>query len=111
MAKKVTVILTDDIDGAEANETLSFALEGVAYTIDLSTKNAEKLRKAMAPFIAAGTRDRAAAALKSGRGRKAAGNGPAATQIREWAASQGMQVSARGRVPAEVREAYENAHA
>ncbi len=107
MAKRVQVIHTDDLDGSEADETISFALDGVSYSIDLSSANARKLRDAFAPYIAAGERDRNA--RRSGSGRRKSG-GTAATEIRAWAIAQGMQVSSRGRVSAEVREAYERAH-
>ena len=106
MAQRVSIILTDDIDGSPAVETLSFALDGVNYEIDLSEANAAKLREAAQPFIAV-------ARKTSGRaraGRRRTVGGTSATEIREWALSQGMQVSARGRVSAEVRAAYEAAH-
>ena len=106
MAKRVQVIHTDDLDGSEAAETIVFSLDGVSYSIDLSTANANKLRDALAPYIAAGQRERTA--RRTGGKRKAGGT--AATDIRAWAVSEGMQVSARGRVSAEVREAYERAH-
>jgi hypothetical protein len=51
MAQTVVVRLTDDIDGGEADESISFALNGQEYEIDLSSKNAEKLREVFAPFI------------------------------------------------------------
>lgn len=108
MAKRVQVIHTDDIDGSEAAETIAFALDGINYSIDLSADNAKKLRDAFAPYIAAGERDRSSG-RRSGSGRRKSA-GTAATDIRAWAAEQGMQVSSRGRVSAEVREAYERAH-
>jgi len=107
MAKRVQVIHTDDLDGSEAAETIGFSLDGITYSIDLSADNAKKLRNAFAPYIAAGERDRSATTR---RGSRRKSTGTAATDIRAWAASQGMQVSARGRVSAEVREAYERAH-
>jgi hypothetical protein len=59
MAKKVTVSFVDDLDGsAAADETVAFTLDGVTYEIDLSTKNAEKLRAALQPWIQAGRRVR-----------------------------------------------------
>jgi hypothetical protein len=109
MAKRVQVIHTDDIDGSEAAETIAFSLDGITYSIDLSADNAKKLRNAFAPYIAAGERDRSGSSRRSGIGRRKT-PGTAATDIRAWAAAQGMQVSARGRVSAEVREAYERAH-
>lgn len=109
MAKRVQVIHTDDIDGSEAAETISFSLDGINYSIDLSADNAAKMRNAFAPYIAAGQRDRSGAGRRSSAGRRKSG-GTAATEIRAWAVDQGMQVSTRGRVSAEVREAYERAH-
>ena len=52
MAKRVVEILTDDLDGGEATETVSFALDGKAYEIDLGEENAAKLRGALEPFVA-----------------------------------------------------------
>lgn len=108
MAKRVQVIHTDDIDGSEAAETISFALDGINYSIDLSADNAKKMRDAFAPYIAAGERERNSGRRSSATRRKT--SGASATDIRAWAAAQGMQVSSRGRVSAEVREAYERAH-
>lgn len=54
MAQTVIVQLTDDIDGGEADETISFALSGNTYEIDLSVENASRLRDAFAPFIEKG---------------------------------------------------------
>src|SRR3954467_9153108 len=56
MAKQVITLLTDDLDGGEADRTVEFGLDGVNYTIDLSEKNAGKLRKALDPFLGAATR-------------------------------------------------------
>lgn len=109
MAKRVQVIHTDDIDGSEAAETIAFSLDGITYSIDLSADNAKKLRNVFAPYIAAGERDRSGTTRRGGSSRRKT-TGTAATDIRAWAAAQGMQVSARGRVSAEVREAYERAH-
>jgi hypothetical protein len=51
MAKTVIVKLTDDMDGGDADESVSFALDGRSYEIDLSTVNANKLREALQPFL------------------------------------------------------------
>ncbi len=108
MAQRVNVILVDDLDGKEADETVTFALDGVEYEIDLSEANATKLRKALEPYVEAGRR----AAGKAGRRRKAArsGGGTSAADIRQWARENGWDVPDRGRVSAEVREAYAAAH-
>ena len=110
MAKRVQVIHTDDIDGSDAAETIAFALDGINYSIDLSAGNAAKLRESLAPYIAAGERQRGASNRRVPATGRRTGGGTAATAIRAWATEQGMQVSARGRVSAEVREAYERAH-
>jgi len=110
VAKRVQVIHTDDIDGSDAAETIAFALDGINYSIDLSEANATKLRDALAPYIAAGERQRGASTRRAAATGRRAGGGTAATAIRAWAVEQGMPVSARGRVSAEVREAYERAH-
>ena len=106
MAQKVQVVLVDDLDGGPADTTVAFAWGGASYEIDLSEANAQKLRDLLAPYVAAGRR--VGGRRKSG-GRRRAG-GSSAGEIRAWAAENGYNVSARGRVPAEVREAYDRAH-
>ena len=109
MAQKVQVILLDDLDGGSADETVTFALDGVNYEIDLNAQNAEKLRSALAEFIEAGRRaSRAGRVARRGRGIVA--DGPSATEIRDWARENGFEVNLRGRVPQEVRDAYDAAH-
>jgi len=108
MAQKTVVILEDDLDGGKAEETVTFSLDGVSYEIDLSGKNASKLRDAFAPYVGAGRRVGGRAAR--GRGR-AAGRGPNETaEIRAWAKKKGLDVSERGRIPASIVEAYRTAH-
>jgi Lsr2 len=101
--------LVDDLDGEVADETVEFGVDGKNYEIDLSTANAKKLRDALAEFVAS--------ARRAG-GRRRGGGAPAAAPrrpsidreqnqaIREWARKRGMKVSDRGRIPAEVLEAY-----
>ncbi len=57
MAKKVTVTLVDDFDGeGAADETVEFGLDGVTYEIDLSAKNATKLRNDLKQWVEASRR-------------------------------------------------------
>ena len=52
---KVITELVDDIDGSTAEETVSFALDGVEYEIDLSTPNASNCARVwtnMSPRVA-----------------------------------------------------------
>jgi hypothetical protein len=107
MAQRVNVVLIDDIDGSDAEETVSFALDGKEYAIDLNAKNAKKLRDALAPFV--GHARRETGGRRRGRTSAAAAKGSAA-EIREWARANGYDVPARGRVSGEVRAAWEAAN-
>lgn len=110
MAQKVQVLLVDDLDGGEADETVTFALDGKTYEIDLTTANAEKLRGLLDPYTKGGRRTggRATTARAKGRASATTGN-PDTAEIRAWAKENGYNVNDRGRVPAEIREAYEKA--
>jgi len=105
MAQRVQVILEDDYDGGTAEETVTFALDGAEYEIDLSAENAAELRDVLAPWVSH--------ARKTG-GRRKRGAKPVSdsstSEIRAWALANGHDVSSRGRVAATVREAYEKAH-
>jgi nucleoid-associated protein Lsr2 len=116
MARQTTVTLVDDLDGSNADEQVEFVVDGKSYAIDLSASNSQKLRDALAPFVAAGRR--------VGGRRSAAAAGTAARSttarsttdreqnqaIREWALKQGLKVSERGRISASVLEAFKAAH-
>lgn len=109
MAQIREIRLVDDLDGEVADETVEFGVDGKSYEIDLSTANAKRLRDALAEFVASARR---------ASGRRRGGGAPAAAArrpsidreqnqaIREWARKRGMKVSDRGRIPAEVLEAY-----
>lgn len=119
MAQKIHIVLEDDLDGSEAAETVSFALDGTSYEIDLNEENADALRGALATYVGH-ARKVAASRRGSGSGRRTSsgsgsgsggnGSGPSAKEIRDWARSNGHDVPDRGRVSAEVREAYDAAH-
>jgi len=110
MAQKVQVLLIDDVDGSTADETVTFALDGVSYEIDLTTERAAELRNTFATWVGharkVGGRSAGAARPSSPRRRGSSD----AHAIREWAKGQGLDVSERGRISAEVREAYDRAH-
>ncbi|RAN78838.1 hypothetical protein B5P43_16775 [Bacillus sp. SRB_336] len=105
MAQKIHVTLVDDLDQSPADENITFGLDGVSYEIDLSAHNAEELRTALAKYIAVGRR---------AGGRTVRGRGPATAsksksdvaEIRSWAKDNGYEVHERGRIQAEVRNAY-----
>jgi hypothetical protein len=108
VAQKVHVLLVDDMDGGEADETVTFGLDGVSYEIDLSASNAEKMREILAPFVGSARR---VSGRGRGRGRSSSSRTSGRTaEIRAWAREKGLQVSERGRVPANVVAEYEKAH-
>lgn len=120
MAQKVTVNLVDDLDGGQADETVEFALDGVAYQIDLSSDNAAELREALNSFVAHARR--AGGRRKPGPRKSGGGAGAGAAKsggtrgdraqnkaIREWARKRGLEVSDRGRIPADIVEQYHKA--
>ena len=117
MARKVQVILSDDLDDSiSADETVSFALDGTTYEIDLSEKNANEMRDVLGKYVAAARKvsSRGTRASGAGRSRATGGGGrmdrEQAGAIREWARKNGHEVSDRGRIPASVVEAFEAAH-
>jgi Lsr2 len=107
MAQKVHITLEDDLDGGDATETVSFGLDGRSYEIDLNDKNAGKLRDALAPYVAAGRRN---GGSRNSAAKRRTQVGTSAREIRDWARSNGRKVPDRGRIPADVREAFEAAH-
>lgn len=102
MARRTIVTLVDDLDGTEAAETVRFALDGVAYEIDLSAKNATELREHLGRFVSAARRVGGAAPRHRRRRRGTAER----DLIRQWARQNGWAVSDRGRIPQEVVTAY-----
>lgn len=106
MAQKIHVTLVDDIDQSPADENVTFGLDGINYEIDLTADRAQALRDALSQYIGAGRRV---------GGRAVRGRGPAAAaksgssdvaEIRAWARDNGYEVHERGRIQAEIREAY-----
>lgn len=113
MAQKTIVQLIDDLDGTESEtvETVTFGLDGVTYEIDLNDDNAGKLRDHLAKFIGAaqrtGGRVKRGVAMPAGH-RAGSGRNREQTQaIREWARQNNWEVSDRGRIPADIIEAFE----
>ncbi|MEP9384990.1 Lsr2 family protein [Nocardioides sp. KR10-350] len=109
MAQKVQIILEDDLDGSEATETVSFALDGTSYEIDLNDANAAKLRDALAVYIGH-ARKASSSGRRGGRRTSPSAGGASPKEVREWARDNGYTVPDRGRIPAEVKSAYDAAH-
>ena len=109
MAKTTIVTTTDDIDGSKGAQTVTFAIGGASYEIDLSKKNAAALANALQPYVDAGRKVRGVPARRrSVPTAKAAPRDLAA--VRAWAAQNGFAVSERGRIAAAVIEAYDAAN-
>ena len=101
MSSKVVVLLEDDVDGTRADETIEFGIDGTTYAIDLNDQNAKKLRGALDGYVSK-------ARKVSGRrstSRKAS-SGVDLRAVRAWAASNGVELANRGRVPASVLEQF-----
>ena len=108
MAQRVVVQKTDDIDGSKAEGTVSFAYDGTNYEIDLSKANTKAFEKALAVYIGHARKVRAPRGRVAGSRRSGAKHDLAA--VRAWAADNGFNVAPRGRVAADVLQAYEAAH-
>lgn len=108
MAQKVNIILIDDIDESDADETVLFGLDGVQYEIDLSASHAAELRDSLAGFV--GHARKVTGSRRARRSASAASADGDTKAIRAWAKETGHEVSDRGRVSAEIRAAYAAAH-
>ncbi len=116
MAQKVQVVLTCDLDDAEvpAVDTVTFGFEGSSYSFELCEHHLEEFTKTMQGFVASarlaeGPRRRRSGTAGPGRSaRRSTTDGP--SDIRVWAREHGYTVNERGRIPADVRDAYEAAH-
>jgi hypothetical protein len=109
MAQRIQVLLVCDVhdDDTVGTETVAFSLDGSRYEIDVCDQHAAQLREAFAPYVAAARRSsgRSGGGRRGRRGRSTPGGfDPAA--VRAWAKENGVQVSERGRISAEVLEQY-----
>lgn len=102
MAKRTIVVLMDDLDGSEAEESVRFELDGVSYELDLNATHAEELRTTLKPYIAAARVATRSRPPRSGRSRN--------RHIRQWAQQNGIPVPSRGIISARILEQYNAAH-
>ncbi|MFC0360064.1 MULTISPECIES: histone-like nucleoid-structuring protein Lsr2 [Kytococcus] len=114
MVQRQVIILEDDLDGGEATETVTFALDGVSYEIDLNADNAARLRDDFATWVGHARRavGRKAPAKRSSGGSSTSGAARKRelAAIREWGRANGWEVSDRGRLSADLEEAYAKAN-
>src|SRR5688572_24130346 len=110
VAKQIIHKLVDDLDGGDADETVKFALDGIQYEIDLSKKNAAKLRDAFAQYVDAGTKVGRGGVVVGGRAARGRGGAAADREqnkaIRTWATGEGKDRSDRGWIPQEIVDEY-----
>jgi hypothetical protein len=120
MARKTIVTLVDDLTGEAAEDisTVEFAVDGITYELDLTDDNRAKLRDALAPYARAGrkisSRRRGGTRtvrIISSTGSAAGYNRETLRSIRAWAKDNGHSVSDRGRLSAEVLQAWQTAQA
>lgn len=106
MAQQTRILLTDDMDGSPADTTVRFDFGGASYEIDLSEAHAGQFAKAMEPYLEN--------ARRVSRQRRPA-QAPSRirhdqSEVRTWAREQGLKISERGRIPADVLAKFEAAH-
>lgn len=107
MAQTVQIIMTDDIDGGEATETVAFAIDGHGYEIDLNEDNATALREMLAPYCKAGRKaPRTTNRRRTGTTQQ---RNSETSKIRAWARENGYEVGPRGRIHQHIIDAYHQA--
>ncbi|MFC9359739.1 Lsr2 family protein [Rhodococcus sp. NPDC057014] len=115
MARKVVVELVDDIDGTEFGEdgeSISYALDGVEYQIDLRDEHAKEFRETLEYYIdhstrVGGRKHRSGRSVNPGTAKRRPSE---KKKIRAWAIEQGYELASRGRIPAEIEQAFRDAH-
>lgn len=111
MATKILTVLIDDIDGSDADRTMSFQIDGTDYEIDLSAENAEKLAELLEPYLAAGRKVTRRTRQRTSSKKPMKPQASTASNIREWARRNGYPTTTRGRIPTNILEAREKATA
>jgi uncharacterized protein (DUF4415 family) len=109
MTQKTQIILTDDIDGGPATETVAFSLDGTNYELDLNSKNASGMRKTLERYVSVSRRVSRGSAASGRRGSRRSTSAVDASAVRAWAASHRVKVSPRGRISADVLAKFQAA--
>lgn len=113
MARNTIIQMTDDLDGSEATQSIEFSYRGKNYSVDLNDSNAADFDDALAPYIAAaekagGTQSTRSSGRRSSPKQRSSGDvDPKA--VRAWAEANGVSISPRGRIKADVLEQYRSA--
>ncbi len=111
MAQKISVTFACDYDSKEIPDgealTRAFSLDGRDYEIDLCEKHSQKFDEVLQRFA---DRARRASHRTSKPKRRTTAHRQRSAEIRSWAQRSGMEVSDRGRIPANVIAKYEANH-
>jgi hypothetical protein len=118
MAEIFIRTFTDDLDGKPIDpgfeHRVTFSYQGVDYQIDLRPKNADKLDTAFAPFIRSaqklGNTKKSGATQAPPKSRVVSRSPEQFQAIRDWANSNGYEVSGRGRIKREIIAAFDAGH-
>ena len=115
MAKATVEVLVDDLDGSEGAETVRLGWNGDWRELELSKRNLASLSRALDRYWEAArpvsgdgqsSRRRRPRRTTSSRSTKAKRNPKV---IRAWARENGIAVPARGRIPGDVEQRYDEA--
>lgn len=114
MAQRTQTILTDDLDGTEATQTVTFAFQGTSYEIDLNDEHTASIEESFSEWVGAARKVSAGGRGAPGRARAGrASSGPRRgdlDDVRTWARANGYTVADRGRIKLSVLDAYDAAH-
>jgi hypothetical protein len=108
MAQLREVRLVDDLDGRPAEETVLFHCDGDDYEIDLCQEHARQLREALAPFVAAARPAGTRRPVASERTRQQRADLEHNQSVRAWARQHNVRINRRGRIPEQVKRAYDD---
>jgi nucleoid-associated protein Lsr2 len=116
MTKATVEVLVDDLDGTEAVETVWLGWNGDWRELELSKKNLAALTRALDRYwnvsrpVAAGKQAQRRSRPNAARPHRSIKTKPDPKLIRVWATDNGIEVRARGRIPADVVRRYNDAH-
>lgn len=108
MAQRVSVIVSDDLDGSDGADTIEFGFEGKLYEIDLNSSHYQQLASALDPYIRAARRVRERTPRTGGGSKKQRSSD--LRRVRDWAQQNGHKLPTRGRIPVAIYEAYNQAN-
>jgi Lsr2 len=111
VAQKVSVTFACDYDSREIPDgeqmTRAFSLDGRDYEIDLCEKHSQKFDDVLKRFAG---RARKVTGRVTRTKRRTAAHRQHSAEVRAWAKRSGIEVSDRGRIPAQVIRKYEASH-